>query len=339
MTATTVVTGGAGFVGRHLVPALADAGDRVRVLDTRPPDSPVPGVRYARGSVTEPGPLGDILAGADRLFHLAARTDLWVADAGEYERVNRWGTRRVMRKAREEGVDRVVHVSTEAILRDFEGEGAAGPAPSPSLEHLPAPSSMPGPYCRSKALGEREVRAAARDGLDVAVVNPTVPVGPGDPGRTPPGRMLLGFLSAEIPAYTEGELDLIDVRDLARGLILAADRGEVGRRYVLGGERIRIGRLLRTLEGMTGLDMPRLRIPYALSLLVGAAAELVADHVTGRRPPATVEGVRLSRAPHRFDGARFRRELGLELRPLRETLADTVRWLDERDHLRREPLG
>lgn len=309
------------------------------VLDVRRPGDPVPRVRYVQGSVTEPEPTRRLLSEADRLFHLAARTDLWVPHPGEYERVNRLGTRRVIRQAVEEGVERVVHVSTEAILRDFGGAGGRddGAGPSASLRELPEPADMPGPYCRSKLLGEREVRAAARRGLSVSVVNPTVPIGPGDPGHTPPGRMILGFLNGEFPAYTAGRLDLIDVRDLARGLILAAERGVPGRRYVLGGHRVELRGLLQALEGVTGLAMPRWRVPYPVSLCAGAIGELISDHLTGRRPSATVEGVRLTRAEPRFEPERFRRELGLDLRPLRRTLADTVEWLRERGQLRREP--
>lgn len=309
------------------------------VLDVRRPGEPVPRVRYVRGSVVDREPTRGLLSEADRLFHLAARTDLWISDPGDYERVNRLGTRRVMRQAVEQGVERVVHVSTEAILRDFGADGGreAEAGPSATLRELPEPVDMPGPYCRSKLLGEREVRDAARRGLSVSVVNPTVPIGPGDPGHTPPGRMILGFLNGDIPAYTAGRLDLIDVRDLARGLTLAAERGAPGRRYVLGGHRVPLRRLLRALEQVTGLAMPRWRVPYSVSLCAGALSELISDHLTGRRPSATVEGVRLARAEPRFEPERFRRELGLDVRPLRTTLADTVDWLHERGHLRREP--
>lgn len=354
MSRGDLVTGGAGFLGRHLVRALAGRGRRVTVLDLDRPDERVPGVRYVRGSVTEEEPARRLLAGADRLFHLAARTDLWAPDRADYERVNRLGTRRVMRLAREEDVARAVHVSTEAILRDFGGAGSGGrgsgdgdslgggrgngaSGPDASLRQLPDPDLMPGPYCRSKLLGEREVRDAAARGLPVSVVNPTVPVGPGDPGRTPPGRMILGLLNGDIPAYTAGHLDLVDVRDLARGLVLAAERGAPGRRYVLGGHRVRFRRLLRVLEEVSGVAMPRWRVPYPVSLFAAAASELISDHVTGGRPAATVEGVRLARAEPRFSTERFRRELGLEVRPLRRTLADAVRWLRERGHVRRTP--
>lgn len=344
MSRADLVTGGAGFVGRHLVRALAERGSRVTVLDLDRPDEQVPGVRYVRGSVTEEEPCRRLLAGADRLFHLAARTDLWAPDRAEYERVNRLGTRRVMRLASEEDVARAVHVSTEAILRDFGadgsgggGSGGDGSGPDASLRELPDPDLMPGPYCRSKLLGEREVRDAAARGLPVSVVNPTVPVGPGDPGRTPPGRMILGLLNGEIPAYTAGHLDLVDVRDLARGLVLAAERGAPGRRYVLGGHRVRFRRLLRVLEEVSGVATPRWRVPYPVSLFAAAASELISDRLTGSRPAATVEGVRLARAEPRFATERFRRELGLEVRPLRRTLADAVRWLRERGHVRRTP--
>lgn len=347
MPETSLVTGGAGFLGRHLVRGLLDRGDRVRVLDVREPPRPEEGVRFLRGSVTDGEVVARAVGGVDRVFHLAARTDLWARDPGEYERVNRVGARTVFRAAADAGVERVIHTSTEAVLREFRGGAAGsggdaqgggdggGTGPSPDLRHVPDPREMPGPYCRSKALGEREAREAHRRGLPVVVVNPTVPVGPGDPGDTPPGRMLLDFLNGEVPAFTEGWLDLVDVRDLARGEIAAAERGAPGRRYVLGGHRVRISRLLALLEELTGLSMPRVRIPYPVALGAGYLSELVADHVTRRRPRATVAGVRLTRARPRHDPESSRRDLGLSVRPLRETLRDTVRWLRDRGLLRR----
>lgn len=333
MGRTSLVTGGAGFLGKHLVHVLRERGDAVRVLDLRTPGSAPEGVSFHRGSVTDRERVRKAVRGVDVVFHLAARTDLWRDDPAAYVRVNRYGARTVFRAAAGAGVERVVHTSTEAVLRDF-GHGDGGPG-SPGLEEVPDPDAMPGPYCRSKALGEREARAAARGGLPMVVVNPTVPLGPGDPGATPPSRMLLDFLNGEVPAYTEGWLDLVDVRDLARGEAAAAARGEPGRRYVLGGHRVRMSRLLSLLEEVSGLSMPGIRIPYPVALGAGYLSELVADHLTHRRPAATVAGVRLLRAPPLLDPGESRRRLDLSVRPLRRTLRDTILWLRERGLLRR----
>lgn len=343
MAITSVVTGGAGFLGRHLVAALRGRGDQVLVLDVREPEERLPGARYRQGSVTDPERVRDVVRHADRLFHLAARTGLWTEDRDEYHQVNVEGARTVFRVALEEGVDRVVHTSTEAILRDFDAAGSAawsrcrtGPrkrTPTHDLraETLPSAEAVPAGYCRSKVAGEREAVRALERGLPVVVVNPTVPVGPGDPGRTPPSRMLLGFLRGRFPAFLEGPVDIVDIRDLARGHLLAAQPGApAGVRYVLGGTRLRMSRLLELLEAIAGVEMPRWRMPYPVALLAGAVGELAADLVTGRPPSATVAGVRLVRAPARFDPERSRRRLGLSVRPVRETLSDTVRWFRDR---------
>lgn len=333
METTSAVTGGAGFLGRHLVAALRAEGNRVLVLDVRDPRRRRRGVRYRRGSVNDPEAVRDVVADADRVFHLAARTGLWIRDDEAYEEVNVRGARTVFRVALEEGVERLVHTSTEAILRRF-GPGAEapeGPAPHQlGADTLPAADEVPAGYCRSKVAGEREALRARERGLPVVIVNPTVPVGPGDPGRTPPARMLLGYLNGRFPAYLDGTLDLVDVRDLARGHLRAAERGPTGVRYVLGGTRIRMGRLLELLEEITGLEMPRWRVPYPVAYLAAAVEELLADRVGGGPPSATVAGVRLARAPPRYDPERSRRRLGLSIRPLRESLADTVRWFGDR---------
>lgn len=338
MTARNLVTGGAGFLGRHLRALLRHRGEAVRVLDVREEPRGRPEVNWLRGSVTDRKAVRDAVQGVDRVYHLAAKTELWGPDERAFDRVNRYGSRLVFREALEAGVDRLVHVSTEAVLRDFgrpwreiSPTGRPGPeegvqgAP-PLAEWSPDPDTVPGPYCRSKARGELEARRALRDGLPLTVVNPTVPVGPGDPGRTPPSRMLLGFLDREVPGYTPGRLDLVDVRDLARGLVRAAVEGEVGARYVLGGRRVSVRGLLQRLSEVSGRPMPRLRIPYPVALGVAALSELLVGRL-GRRPPrATVAGVRLLRAPPRFDDAGCRARLGLSVRPLEETLSDTVRW-------------
>ncbi|HSR42623.1 MAG TPA: hypothetical protein VLL48_10635, partial [Longimicrobiales bacterium] len=172
------------------------------------------------------------------------------------------------------------------------------------------------------------------------VVSPGAPLGPGDRSLTPPSRMLLGFLNGRFPAYLDGWLSLVDVRDVAEGHLLAAEAGRPGARYVLAGPDVRLGELLRRLERLTGVSMPRLRVPPWVALAGARVSELVADHVTGRSPEATVPGVRIALAPARDDlGSRGPDALGLDLRALEETIADAVRWFAGEGMLEREVAG
>lgn len=313
---TNLVTGGAGFLGRHLVRLLVERGEEVRALDLRRPERPPEGAEFLRGSVTDTGAVREAVRGAERVFHLAAVSGLWAPDPGLHDRVNRIGTRTLLEAAGEEGVSVVVHTSTELVLR------SGAPA---------------GPYSRSKRWGEAEARAAAGRGPPVVIVRPTVPVGPGDRGPTPPTRMLLGYLNGRWPGYLEQELDLVDVRDLADGHLRAAERGRTGEPYLLAGTRLRLGELLRSLEEITGLEMPSRRIPYPLALAAAAAGTFAADHLTGRPPAAPLEGVRLARLPPARDDGRARRELGFRSRPLRTSLTDAIRWFRREGLLEREP--
>lgn len=319
-----LVTGGAGFLGRHLVRLLSERGEAVRVLDLTAPEPPPAGVEWVRGDILDRDALDRAFAGVGRVYHLAANPNLWAVDKQVFERVNHEGTRRVLEAAVRAGVERLVHTSTESILA---GGRRPGDPPMDGAR-LPELARMPGPYCRSKYLAERAALDAARAGLPVVVVSPTCPVGPGDVNLTPPSRMLLDFFNRRIPAYLDCGLNLVDVRDAAQGHVLAAERGRVGERYVLGGENLMLSELLGLLAEISAKRMPALRIPYSLALAVAWVSEWLADHVTHRPPRAPLTGVRLAAAPLFFDSTKALEELGWTRRPLRRSLAEALAWFE-----------
>lgn len=312
-----LVTGGCGFIGRHLVAALLAAGHRVTVLD--PATAPPAGATHVRGSVLDAQALHAAMLGADWVFHLAARAHLWIADKRDYERVNVEGTRFVLAAAKTLGVRRLVHTSTEAVL-----SGTADTAGTVDGTRDPVLAGQPGPYSRSKCAAELLALAAAGAGLPVVVASPTAPLGPGDAALTPPTQMLLDFLNARHPAYLDCLLNFADVRDVAAGHLLAAEKGEIGRRYLLAGENLRLSAFLARLAALTGRPMPRPRIPYWLAWATAAISEPVADHFTHRAPAATLNGVRLVRRPLAYSAKSAREELGWQARPLGQTLTDAV---------------
>jgi dihydroflavonol-4-reductase len=333
----SVVTGGSGFIGHHLVRLLLDRGHEVRVVDIAHSPALDGRAELLQGSILDRGLLRRAFAGAEYVFHLAANPNLWAADKRTFHTTNVEGTRAVLEEAGRAQPRRIVHCSTESILK-----GVRDRDRRPANEDIARTvEDMPGPYCRSKFLAEREALDAARRGMPVVVVNPTLPIGPGDHRVTPPTRMLLDFLNGENPAYLDFEMNMIDVRDAALGHLFAAERGEIGRRYILGGENLRLSQVLAILTDLTGLRMPRVRIPYALALTTAAISECIADNLTHRPPKASLTGVRLAGTSMTFDSTRASRELGLQPRPAAAALAAAVAWLqaDGRMHrsLPREP--
>ncbi|QDV35852.1 NAD-dependent epimerase/dehydratase family protein [Tautonia plasticadhaerens] len=326
MDELTIVTGGAGFIGSHLVDRLAGRGHRVRVVER--PGADVshlpPGVEVVFADIRDRAAVGRAMAGGRRVYHLAANPNLWVRDRREFDAVNHRGTVHVLDAALAGGAERVLHCSTESILTRARASG-------PIAEDVQVTErDAVGPYCLSKLRAEREAMDRARAGAPVVVANPTMPVGPGDRGPSPPTRLLMDFCNGRLPAVMDCTLNLIDVRDVAEGLRRAMEVGRPGRRYLLGGENLSLLRLLGLMGEICGVRPPRLRVPYAVAIVSAYVSEFYADHLGGGAPQATVTGVRLTRRSMHFDASRSLQELGLSPRPIRSSLGEAARWLSDR---------
>ena len=313
---TDLVTGGAGFIGGRLVERLLRGGGAVRVLDLDGRVELPGGVERIVGSAADPDTLRNALDGVRRVFHVAGTPRLWARRAADFAAANVETTAAVLDEAERAGVERIVATSTAAI--HFE---------PPRGKREPTLDDMPGPYARSKFLAERAALDAAERGVPVVVLNPCLPLGAGDRNITPPTRMLLDYVNGAVPALLDFELRAIDVDDLAAAYVAAAERGAVGGRYFLGGPPVRMSELLAAVERLTGLEMPRRRVPYALAYTAASVFELAA-RVTARPPKASLEGVRMARRPAVPGALATAADLGIELRPLEETLADALAWLD-----------
>ena len=333
MAKTCLVTGGLGFIGQYVVQQLLAQGSQVRILDLAQPEQPLEGVDYIQGSITDPTLVDQAMADVQWVFHLAANAGLWSPRKQDFLTVNQTGTRTIMLAAQRAGVQRVVHTSTESILKTDKGKGPAVIDESVKLTF----DDMVGAYCQGKFLAEQEAFAAADRGLPVVIVNPTIPIGPGDRRLTPPSRMVLGFLNGDYPAFLNSTLNVVDARDVATGHILAAEKGRIGERYLLGNTNLQLKELLQILTDLTGLPMPQRQVPYWLALTVSLVQELIADYVTHRPPTAPLTGVRLAGSPLCFSTQKAAQELGFTGRPVQASLLDAIHWYSQRGLLQRQP--
>jgi len=324
-----LVTGASGFLGSHVARLLAARGDKVLAL-VRPSSD----LRSLRGLAVEPvtGDLRDTaslaraLAGVDTVFHVAADYRLWAANPGEIYESNVGGTRNLLQATRRAGVKKFVHTSSVATV------AVHRPGPLPDEDVDARLEEMIGHYKRSKFLAEQEAMQAAAQGDPVVVVNPTTPVGPGDWKPTPTGQLIVDFLNGRMPAYVETGLNVVAVEDAAHGHLLAADRGQAGRRYILGGRNMTMREILQALARATGRRAPRVRLPHAVAL-AAAYADTAWSRLRGRAPRIPVEGVRMSRHRMFVDASRAPRELGFVAGPAEEALARAVRWYEENGYV------
>src|SRR5437870_317534 len=317
------VTGATGFVGSHVARALAEHGADVRLLVR--PNSNTKNIADLQaalviGDLRDPVSLEKGIANCDVICHGAADYRLWVRDPDEMYRSNVNGTRAVLEAARKNRVRRVVYTSSVATM-GFTSNGRPADESSPvSLDH------MIGHYKRSKFMAEQLAMEAGGSGMDVVVVNPTTPVGEQDIKPTPTGRIIVDFLKKKFPAYVDTGLNLVDVKECARGHIAALEKGNRGDRYILGGENLTLKQILDKLAAITGLPSPHVRVPYFVALATGVVDEIVTGRILRREPRATIDAVRMGRKKMWVSSAKAERELGWKVVPVQDALRRAADW-------------
>jgi dihydroflavonol-4-reductase len=317
-----LVTGATGFVGANVARLLVAEGHGVKVL-ARPASSlrALEGcaAEVERGDIREADSVARAIRGCTQVFHVAADYRLWAKDPGEIYRNNVDGTRTVLEVCAHASVERVVYTSSVGTL-GLPRDGGPGTETTPvSL------SDMIGPYKRSKFLAERVAEEYAARGLPVVIVNPSNPIGPWEVRPTPTGQMILDYLLGRMFATLDTGLNLVHVADVARGHLLAAQRGRVGEKYILGCQNLSLSEIFRGLERITGIRAPRVRVPYALIYLLALVDE-GASRTTGRPPRVPLTGVRMARKRMYFSAEKAVRELGLPQTPVEQALRDAVDW-------------
>ncbi|HEY2796989.1 MAG TPA: hopanoid-associated sugar epimerase [Thermoanaerobaculia bacterium] len=327
-----LVTGGTGFVGTHVVRAILAEGRSVRCLvrpNSRRDNLAGLPVEIVEGDLTDAASLARAFkaVGIDTVYHVAADYRLWAKDKNDLYRANVGGTSLMLEAASQARVRRVVYTSSVAAL-GLTDDG------SPANEETPVVRDrIVGHYKRSKYDAERIALSWAKRGLPVVIVNPSTPVGERDLKPTPTGQMIVDFLNRKMPAYVDTGLNLIDVRDVARGHLLAAERGRVGERYILGNRDLTLKEILETLSRLSGLPAPTIRLPHGIPLVFGALSSAAA-RITGKPPRVSLDSVRMSMHRMFFDPGKAVRELGLPQTPVEEALARAVEWFRANGYVR-----
>jgi dihydroflavonol-4-reductase len=318
---TTLVTGAAGFLGSHVARQLVARGEAVRVLvRTSSSNRAISdlSLEYVTGDLRDAGSLDRAMAGVKRVYHVAADYRLWAKKPQDIYDSNVGGTKNLLAAAKRAGVEQLIYTSTVATI--------AVDRPVLPNEFTDAKlEEMVGHYKRSKWMAEREALQAAKEGLPVIVAMPTTPVGPWDWKPTPTGKIILDFLNGKMPGYVETGLNFVSVEECAAGHLLAAERGKVGERYLLGAENLTLKGLLDLLAQITGLRAPGMKIPHGVALGV-AYVESAFSRLVGKEPQIPVEGVKIARHKMFVDATRAQRELGFQPGPVSAALERAVRW-------------
>ena len=320
-----LVTGGAGFIGSSVVRAVAATGASVRALVE-------PGggrenlagmdVEIIEGDLRDAGSVSAAVEGCRVVFHVAALYRFWAPRPEDFYAINVEGTRHVLAAARQAGCERVIYTSTVGTL-GLHGATTDAPVDEESYAHV---DHLFGYYKQSKYVAEHEVLRAGAEGLPVVLVQPTTPVGPRDRGPTPTGQTVLDFLNGRMPGYVDTTLNIVDVEDVARGHVLAAERGQKGRSYILGGVNLTLKEVLATLAEVTGLPAATRRFPSGLALAAGHVSNLVEGRWLGRAPSVPLEAAKMSTTHMSFDDRRAHHELDYRSRPPEVALYRAARW-------------
>jgi dihydroflavonol-4-reductase len=326
-----LVTGASGFVGSAVARRLLQAGHQVRALVR--PTSPRTNLadlqlEIVEGDLRDSDSLARAMTGIRFLFHVAADYRLWARDPQDIVRTNVEGTRTIMNAALRAGVERIVYTSSVATLK-------ARPDGEPSDETFPLEARLAvGAYKYSKVVAERVVETmVGEQKLPAIIVNPSTPIGPGDARPTPTGRIIIEAAAGRIPGYVDTGLNLVHVDDVAAGHLVALEKGRIGQRYILGGQDVPLGDMLRDIARLVGRSPPRFRLPRLAIFPIAYGAEAIA-RFSGREPFVTTTGLRLAKDRMFFTSNKAERELGYWARPYGEALAEAIAWFRQNGFLK-----
>ncbi len=320
-----LVTGASGFIGSAVTRALLARGaDVVALLQPGVSHMNLEGLEVKRvvADLRDRPAVLSAVKGSRFVFHVAALYRFWARDPADFYLVNVGGSLNVTEAVRKAGVERLVYTSTVGTigLDGTETDCAADESAWARIDHLF------GLYKQSKYVAEHEVLRAGAEGLPVVLVQPTLPLGPGDRAPTPTGKTVLDFLNGRLPGWIDTALNVVDVDDVAAGHLLAAERGAQGRSYVLGGENLELRQILDVLAEATGLPRASVKVPRRAAIAAARASDFVEGRLLRREPTVPLEGARMAATRMIFTDARARTELGYSSRPAVEAILRSARW-------------
>lgn len=325
-----LVTGGGGFIGSHVVRCLSQDGHEVRVLHLEDEDvSHLQGlgnVTFAEGDTRNADRMKEVVEGRDWVFHLAALYRIWMPDPEPIYEVNVDGTRNVVEASLEAGVERIVHTSSLVIYDP--------PEDGPITEERPLREyAGEDHYTQSKIESHKLVKQYANEGNDIVMVAPTLPIGPGDKGPTPTGRILLSTLRNPVAVVVDSSANCGDVRDIARGHVLAAEKGKTGESYLLGGENTTMRRMASLVQEIAKTSKPIVSPPAAVVRSMAWGLKLYSDWISGEPPQFTPAAIEIAQNGFGADCSKARTELGLPTRDLRESIRDALEWFRDNGYV------
>jgi dihydroflavonol-4-reductase len=327
-----LVTGATGFIGGNVARELVKQGYKVRALVRK--SSNVKFLRgvdleLAEGDLLDIASLENALEGCDYLFHVAAMYAFWARNPKLIYETNVQGTNNMLTAAKTQGIKKIVYTSSESVVGIDSDCMTGNEDMQNSLDRIPSD------YKKSKFMAESLVFKMSREGLPVVVVNPTTPVGPFDIKPTPTGKIVLDYLNRRMPACVNTGLNVVDVEDVARGHILALEKGRTGARYLLGNKNLTLYEILLILENITGIKAPRFTIPIWCALSAGYVDEFVEGKILRRSPRIPVSAVKASRHFRYFDCSKAVRELGLPQTPVETSFQKAVVWFRENGYVKK----
>ncbi|WP_372368365.1 hopanoid-associated sugar epimerase [Candidatus Uabimicrobium sp. HlEnr_7] len=316
-----LVTGASGFVGYSVAKALIREKIPVKLLLRSDPQQHVKdlGVEICRGDLLDEKSLKNALKDCKYLFHVAAHYTLWEKDPSIFYKINVDGSKKLIELAVENNVEKIVYTSSVATLKLAKDRTAV------NEQSIATVADMVGEYKKSKFLAEIEVKKLAKEGAPVTIVSPSTPIGAYDVKPTPTGKIIVDFLQRKMPAYLDTGLNFVNVKDVAQGHILALKKGKVGESYILGGKDLTLIEMLQTLEKITSLPAPKVKMPYFIAYTSAAISQGLFSFL-GKTPPIPLDGVKMAKKYMFFDSTKAQQELGYAITSVERALEEAVMW-------------